>query len=343
MVQPRTSTTTDDESLELPPSDGDTSDADDELPTAEDVAPVPADAADPYDDATGEDDPVDAEIDAAGEGDSAVGDEDVGFAVHDLEVPEMALSEATLGDEDPLGVHGEDFGITDDDRDEVRDAGEEGFEAAEPELRVEDLPQLDEGGDDELSLEEAIEPQPSTAELRWNDRSFERAALHRVGHVVGLRARGGLEVVLVDGSALRSVDSGKTFSGADHVELDDEAIVARGRARALLREGVGVLRALGDGSLVPLESTAAATAFTLLEDGTVIAAIEAEGERSQLVRVSVEGTCTIVADVSMECDDEAQGGSATVEALAADERAGLIWAGGAFGLLAFRLPPSPST
>lgn len=342
MVQHRPSPITDDEPLELPPSDGDTIDDDEESASADDVASVPADAADPYDDATGEDAPLEAEVDLDGDEASAVGDDDVGFAVHEQDVPEMALSEAALGDEEPPGVHGEDFGIVDDEKDEVRDAGEEGFDSAEPELRVEDLPQLDEGGDDELSLEEAIEPQPSTAELRWDDRSFERHALHRLGHVVGLRARGGLEVLLADGSALRSVDRGRTFSVADHVDLDDEAVVERGRARALLREGVGVLRTLGDGPLVPLESTEGAMAFTLLEDGTVIAAIESEGDRSQLVSVSVEGTCTIVADVSMECDDESQGGSPAVEALVADERAGLVWVGGAFGLLAFQLPASPS-
>jgi len=337
MALPRTERN-EDEPLELPPSDGDNVESDESAPTTDDdLDAIPADAAsDPYEDATGEDDPVDEELDALDSA-SALGDDVVGMVEQDHEAPEMALSESALGDDEPPGVQGEDFGLDDRSEGEIRDAGEEGFDAVEPELRVEDLPRLDEGDDEELSVEEATESQPSMAELRWDDRGLAREALHPVGHVVGLRVRAGLEIALADGSGLRSVDGGRTFSASDHVDVEDEPVLVRGRSRALLREGVGILRSLGDGPLVPLESTAGATAFTLLEDGTVIAAVEGENERCQLVSVSVQGSCTIVADVSMECDDE--GGrdtSTTVEALAADERAGLIWAGGAFGLLAFR-------
>jgi hypothetical protein len=337
MALPRTQRH-EDEPLELPPSDGDNAPNDESAPEAgDDLDAIPADAAnDPYEDATGEDDPFDAELDASLDSASALDDDVVGMTEPDHEAPEMALSETVLGDDEPPGVQGEDFGLDDRSEGEIRDAGEEGFDAVEPELRVEDLPQLDEGDDEELSVEEATESQPSMVELRWDDRGLGREALHPVGHVIGLRVRAGLEIALADGSALRSVDGGRTFSAADHVDVEDEPVLVRGRSRALLREGVGVLRSLGDGPLVPLESTAGATAFTLLEDGTVIAAIEGENDRSQLVSVSVQGTCTIVADVSMECDDEAHGGGAAVEALVADERAGLIWAGGAFGLLAFR-------
>ncbi len=342
MVLPRTNTVKNDgdEPLELPPSDGDGAEDDESAPaSAEDLDATPDEDGDPFDDKTGEDDPVADELEPAPPSSGSALDDDVdGFAAGDHETPEMALSETTLGDEEPLGVHGEDFGLDDGTTEEVRDAGEEGFDAVEPELRVEDLPQLDEGDDDELSVEEATDAPISKPEPRWDDRGFERAAHHAVGHVVGLRVRGGLEVALADGSALRSVDGGKTFSAADHVEADDEAVVVRGRARALLREGVGVLRTLGDGPLVALESTAGATAFTLLEDGTVIAAVEGDGDRSLLVSVSVEGSCSIVADVSVEWDDEGDGDtrSGAVEALVADERAGLVWVGGAFGLLAFR-------
>jgi len=306
------------ENLELPPLDGGTEE-DASIEAEDDVAVRDDD--DPYDDSTGKDDDFSPPIDAADEP-SALGDGELGVAMAEDEAPDELPSESMLGDEDAPGVLGEDFGIV-DGGDGVRDAGEEGFDAPEPELRVEDLPRLDEGDDDDLSVEEAVEAVDGP-ELRWDDRAFERVARRAIGHVVRIRLRGGIEVSLEDGSALRSVDGGETFSGADHDSDEDEALVTRGRARALLRDGVGVLRAIDDGPLTLVESTADATAFTLLDDGSLIAALDTP-ERTRLVRIAIDGTATVVAEEE-----------STIEALALDPRTGVIWAGGAFGLVAYR-------
>jgi hypothetical protein len=128
---------------------------------------------------------------------------------------------------------------------------------------------------------------------------------------------------LEDGSVRRSVD-GSTFIAADHREEEEEALVVRGRARALLREGVGVLRALDDGPLTLVEATATATAFTLLDEGSLLVALEGP-ERARLVRIGVEGSATVVAEEE-----------SPIEAVAVDPRTGLVWAGGAFGLVSYR-------
>ena len=104
----------------------------------------------------------------------------------------------------------------------------------------------------------------------------------------------------------------------------DEALVSRGRGRALLRDGVGILRAIDDGPLTLVESTEAATAFTLLDDGSLIVAMD-QPDKTRLVRIDALGTATVVAEED-----------STIEALAADPRTGVVWAGGAFGLVAYR-------
>lgn len=326
---------TSDAELDLPPLDGAADD--DEAPAPHEDLSVRAED-DPYDDAEAGDEALRAELDSPDEP-SAVGDADVGFAA---EAPEPVAApdpreESMLGDEDAPGTAGEDFGIVDGD-DAVRDAGEEGFDAPEPELRVEDLPRLDEGDDDNLTVDEAAEDVLLPAELRWDDRGFERVANRAVGHVVRVRLRVGLfdppdggagggssvgsalDVTLDDGSTLRSVDGGETFHAAEHDGDDEEALIARGRVRALLREGVGVLRAVDEGPLVLVESTAEASAFTVLNDGSLVVAIDA-----RLLRVSLDETTTLVAE-----EENA------VEALASDERSGLVWSGGAFGLVAYK-------
>ena len=212
-----------------------------------------------------------------------------------------------LGEDDAPGVAGEDFGLI-ESSEAVRDAGEEGFDAPEPELRVEDLPPLDSGDDDEMSVEEATELVP--AELRWDDRVFERVLAKRVGHVVRIRLRGGIVATLEDGTVLRSDDGGETFIVADHDHEDDEALISRGRGRALLRDGVGILRAIDDGPLTLVESTDAATAFTLLDDGSLIVAMD-QPDKTRLVRIAVDGNATVVAEED-----------STIEALAADPRTG---------------------
>lgn len=304
--------------LELPPLDGG-AEEDASIEAEDDVAVRDDD--DPYDDSTGKDDDFTSPL-ALDDEPSALGDDDVGLALADEELPDELQSESMIGDEDLPGVAGEDFGLV-DGGDGVRDAGEEGFDAPEPELRVEDLPRLDAGDDDDLSVEEAIEGPPSI-DLRWDDRAFERVARRPIGHVVRIRVRGGIEVTLEDGSVLRSVDGGETFSAADHDGDDDEALVSRGRARALLRDGIGILRAIDDGPLTLVESTAEATAFTLMDDGSLVAALDTP-ERTRVLRIAVDGTATVVAEEE-----------STIESLAVDPRTGLVWAGGAFGLVAYR-------
>ena len=307
--------------LELPPLDGE---GDDEPSAegAEDEDLAVRDVDDPYDDAeAGDDDPGD-ELDASDEP-SALADEDVGFASDDDEAPPEAPSESMVGDEDAPGVAGEDFGLI-EGGDSIRDGGEEGFDVPEPELRVEDLPRLDAGDDDDLTVEETISDSLAASELRWDDRGFERLFSRAIGHVVRIRARGGLEATLDDGSVVRSLDGGQTWSAADHETEDDEALLTRGRARALLREGAGVLRAVDDGPLVLVESTAEATAFTLLDDGSILAATDtARGAR--LVRIPLDGAATVVAEEE-----------STIEAVAVDLRSGIVYCGGAFGVSAYR-------
>jgi hypothetical protein len=313
--------------LELPPLDG--AGDDDELPAVDDDVSI-RNEEDPYDDAAGDDADLADAVEAEDEP-SAVGDDDVGFAEEDGETMTespvagtaaggpVQAPESMLGDEDAPGTVGEDFGLV-EGGDAIRDGGEEGFDAPEPELRVEDLPRLDEGDDDDLTVEEAADDVLAPLELRWDDRGFERIRAHALGHVVRIRLHGGVEVALEDGSVLRSVDDGKTFSAADHEGDEDEALVVRGRVRALLRDGAGVLRAVDDGPLVLVESTAEASAFTVLDDGSLVVAIE-----SRLVRVGIDGTSTLVAEEE-----------SAVEALASDAHTGLVWSGGAYGLVAYK-------
>ena len=307
--------------LELPPLDG-AEDEDAEGDDEEEPVAVGAigDEENPYDDATGNDADFSEGVSDDDE-ESALGDDTMGVGEAFDQLPPELLSESMLGEDDAPGVAGEDFGLV-ESAEAVRDGGEEGFDAPEPELRAEDLPPLDAGDDDEMSVEEATDLAP--AELRWDDRVFERVLAKRIGHVIRIRLRAGVVITLEDGTALRSDDGGETFIVADHDHEDDEALISRGRGRALLRDGLGILRAIDDGPLTLVESTEAATAFTLLDDGSLIAAID-QPDKTRLVRIAVDGTATVVAEED-----------STIEALAADPRTGVVWAGGAFGLVAYR-------
>lgn len=304
--------------LELPPLDG--AEEEDAAVDHEDDVAIRDDGANPYDDATGDDADFSEGVSDDDE-ESALGDDTTGVGEVEDQLPPELQSESMLGEDDAPGVAGEDFGLI-ESTEAVRDAGEEGFDAPEPELRAEDLPPIDAGDDDEMSVEEATDLAPTP--LRWDDRVFERVLAKRVGHVTRIRLRAGVVVTLEDGTALRSDDNGETFIVADHDHDDDEAFVSRGRGRALLRDGVGILRAIDDGPLTLVESTEAATAFTLLDDGSLIAAID-QPDKTRLVRIAVDGTATVVAEED-----------STIEALAADPRTGVVWAGGAFGLVAYR-------
>jgi hypothetical protein len=306
------------EDLELPPLDGATEE-ESSIEREDDVAI--RDEENPYDDATGDDADFSEGVSDDDE-ESALGDDAAGVGEIEDQLPPELQSESMLGEEDAPGVAGEDFGLIETTV-AVRDGGEEGFDTPEPELRAEDLPPLDGAGDDdEMSVEEATDLSP--AELRWDDRVLERVITKPIGHVVRIRLRAGVVVTLEDGKVLRSDDGGETFIVADHDHEDDEALISRGRGRALLRDGVGILRAIDDGPLTLVESTEAATAFTLLDDGSVIVAMD-QPDKTRLVRIAVDGTATVVAEED-----------SSIEALAADPRTGVVWAGGAFGLVAYR-------
>jgi hypothetical protein len=312
--------------LELPPLDGGAEEDENDDAHDDDVA-IRDDEANPYDDTTGDDADFSEGI-SDGDEASALGDDETGVGEALEQLPPELQSESMLGEDDAPGVAGEDFGLI-ESAEAVRDAGEEGFDAPEPELRAEDLPPLDSGEDDEMTVEEALSISGAGASdappaLRWDDRVFERVLTKRIGHVIRIRLRGGIVATLEDGTVLRSDDGGETFIVADHDHEDDEAFVSRGRGRALLRDGVGILRAIDDGPLTLVESTEAATAFTLLDDGSLIAAMD-QPDKTRLVRIAVDGSATVVAEED-----------ATIEALAADPRSGVVWAGGAFGLVAYR-------
>ena len=307
----------DKDDLELPPLDG--AEEEDASDDQEDDVAI-RDEENPYDDATGDDADFSEGVSDDDE-ESALGDDATGVGEALEQLPPELMSESMLGEDDAPGVAGEDFGLV-ESTEAVRDAGEEGFDTPEPELRAEDLPPIDAGDDDEMSVEEATDLAP--AELRWDDRAFERVLARRIGHVIRIRLRAGIVVTLEDGTVLRSDDDGETFIVADHDHEDDEALISRGRGRALLRDGVGILRAIDDGPLTLVESTETATAFTLLDDGSLIAALD-QPDKTRLVRITALGAATVVAEED-----------STIEALAADPRTGVVWAGGAFGLVAYR-------
>ncbi len=324
------------EELLLPPADGDEDD-NEALGDAEDAddVTVPGDAHDPYDDALADEsafaDPIDVveEASALGDDETGVGD-DAGDAVAARE--ETGL----LGDDDPLGVEGEDFGLEEDPRDGEKDSGEEGFEEAEEELRAEDLPDLDADEEGEAEDDLFFEDLPREGEgLPWDDRGWDVAFAGAIGNVTRLRVHAAVEAWLADGRMLRLRDATATFTTADDQEPEphDDALVVKGRVRAMLREGTGVLRALGEGPLVPLAGTAEATGFDLRgNDGEVVAAVPAPEGRVLLILISAEGDTRVVADVSATAD--AAGEDARVAAVAADAR-GKVWVGGPFGVLAF--------
>lgn len=330
-----------DEDLHLPPPDG--GGADDDDPAAEededDDVSVPGDAENPYDDSVGDErafaEPITVveEPSALGDDEAGVGD-DGGAGVHTTE------GESMLGDDEPLGVHGEDFGLEEDPRDREKDSGEEGFAEADEELREEDLPDLDadeDGEGDDVLFFEDLPRQPEG--LPWDDRGWDVAFSGAVGNVTRLRAHAGIEAWLADGTMLRLTEGAAAFAPADEQEPEphDDALVVNGRVRAMLRDGSGVLRALGDGPLAPVAGTMEATAFDIRGgEGEIVAAVPAPDGRVVVVAVSAEGDARVVADVSATAD--ASGEDVRVATLAADAQ-GRVWVGGAFGVLAFTPRP----
>jgi hypothetical protein len=211
----------DDELDELPPIDGEDGEAADEDAATDDLDDASDEAmGDPFDDATGEDDPVDEELVAEAESAETGWLEDAAEADGlDVGTPE------TFGDESegPRLLEGAEEGEAKDDDDDlgfgegaaaVGDAGEEGFEDEDEELREDDLPRIDQDGaaDDELGDAELGETfveddLADEASPPWDDRAWERADREARGFAavsaIACDARG----VVVGGAGLARVDA----------------------------------------------------------------------------------------------------------------------------------------
>ena len=305
----------DDLLIELPPLDGEGEDGN----PASFEDPLDAlgpDGDNPLDDSTGDDDPVDEPLDTLDDEDGDDGAE--GPAVLD---PGPVVDEPLgtfLGDDEPPGVDGEDFGLG-DAPDTADDAGEEGFEAEDEALRAEDLPSLD--ADDEGEAEDGLFydgiVRAADGEIPWDDRGWERVALEPLGHVMGIEVQGAIDLVLKNGRALRSVD-GVTFALFD---------------RPTASAATGVPAARAPRRTLPL----GATAHAVLPDGSAAVAVATKDGRSTLAIAEKDGKMRIVADVSAELDLE--GEDARIDALAFDPQRAILWVGGPFGLVGFRARP----
>ncbi len=178
------STNGDDETDDLPPIDGD--ETEEAAAEDEELDEEPLDGGDPMDDSTGEGDPLEeievagsesGWLDDAGESDGldvgtpdTFGDEEEGATL--LEgAEELDASEDELSFGGP-GTEADSI---------VGDAGEEGFEDEDEDLREEDLPRMDSGQDDtddsaDLELMDALSDEEVSEEARppWDDRAWER-------------------------------------------------------------------------------------------------------------------------------------------------------------------------
>jgi hypothetical protein len=215
----------DDEDLgELPPMDGAVDEGEVPAPEEEEeLAELPADEGeDPFDDTTAEK-PADLEdvpeIDASdptGLLEDAADAEDLDVGAHELDDDERA---GLLDDADEPGVGDEDFGLDQAAEALVMDAGEEGFDADDDELREEDLPRLDADEDGELDDDALTDEWPAAQDEErppWDDRAWERALdVPRTGLARSVVPLGPEEGALVAGAAL-VVLSGR---GATPVEM----------------------------------------------------------------------------------------------------------------------------
>jgi hypothetical protein len=233
----------DEELDELPPLDGDSDDdeSDTDSASADDLdnaGDAGKEGKTDLDDATGEGDPLDEmEFGGSESGwleDAADADGlDVGGAEIDDEDNES--SDLLEGAEGP-GVEDDDFALGTDEPQQAMDAGEEGFDGEDEELREEDLPRLDSGEDaevDDADLGEGWLPshdQDETEEARpgWDERTWSPA-----GAPVQLAA-GAVDAVVCAGRgviaasvALTDTPSSVTLSRVD-LEGAAEALEAAG-------------------------------------------------------------------------------------------------------------------
>lgn len=316
----------------LPPVDGDEGEVESDASDVE--LEVDEREGDSLDDSTGEGDPVEP-IDAGGEergwlDDAAAEDVDVGG--HDFHPEEDSL----LRDVDEPGIGDEDFDL-DDSSVSLDDAGEEGFDSDHEELREEDLPRMDadsEHGDGEDVARFWGGGEPEMALPPWDDRAWERIAhLPDVGTV----------------RAIALAESDVIASGVLcwRVTLDEEAkaslerldegqapalpeLVATERGVYSLRQG-RLCRAEGERWL-PVEGLAGATAITAADGGLLVALHSEREDRAWIARVGEDESARVVAELGGEdedCDPK-------VLCVAWDAARKIAWAGGAFGVIAFR-------
>jgi hypothetical protein len=325
----------------LPPRDGDDEDAHDGTEPPAELVDVADDDGDPLDDATGEGDPVEPiEVDGQEGGwlDGATEAHDVDVGGHDF----GDESDALLRDVDEPGVGEEDFGL-DDSQVRLDDAGEEGFANDDEDLREEDLPRMDadaEHTDDEEIARfwdggEGEVPLPP-----WDDRAWERVvAVPDAGTVRAIVVDGadvvahGVEArrIALDSALAPSLGPVAPTAPADRGAPSPSELVATSGGVFSLRAG-RVYREKGE-RWHAVEGIAGATAITHFDGGLVVAIYSPREDRAWLVRLADDdGAARVVAELGGDGDDEGP----TVLCMAWDAGRGIVWAGGAFGAIAFR-------
>jgi hypothetical protein len=268
----------DDDLGELPPLDG-TADESDVEPPPEELEDVPTDDGDPFDDATAEK-PSDLEdvpeiaaaTDERGLLEDAADAEDLDVGAHELDDDERA---GLLDDADEPGVGEEDFGLEQASESLVIDAGEEGPDADDEELREEDLPRLDADEDGELDDEALTDEWPAAQDEErpaWDDRAWERASdVPRTGmarSVVPLddgAAVAGASLVLFSGQGATPVDMKGIHGGAivGVARFDGQLAVATERGGVFLGSSSGAFREVGRVEGTPADLASDATRLWL--------------------------------------------------------------------------------
>ncbi len=177
--------------------------------------------------------------------------------------------------------------------------------------------------------------------LAWSrvfpEHAFEAIATDRAtGELVAL-ARQGETTLLARAQSAGSAgftveDLGALPAGRILALAADRAQIAVALAKgAFRREAAGWLR---------LEGTAGPTAMTFARgDATLLVALHSEGEEKAWLLEARAGapalTVAELGDAGLPSAAE-EGSDARVQALSWDDAAGIVWAGGGFGLVAFR-------
>lgn len=299
MVNPR-----DDDSLELPPLDGEESEPK-RSDFDEPLAAIAEDGHDPYDDRTSEDAATDEALPTL-EGESVLDDAPSDI---DVDAPAMIerLAEITASADDDAGGFADE---ADGDLEEggetlLGDRGEEGFVEPDEALSEADLPALDadEDGEAEDGLFYDDEREAPGDDLVFSESSWKVLAKAPLGDVVEVAVAGTrVDARLASGAALRSVDGGTSFAASD----------------------------------IPPSSLPAPRGTSIRLPGERIVTIRSGFERC-LVVCTVEGRPPrIVCDLSMELDADAS--DVAVRALAYDVGTTTLWVACRWGVVGLEVP-----